>query len=68
MRYWLGPTSTDRPTVVGCNIGLAIQSGDGGGDFEDAVIGGGAQLQRSHGPPQELLDVIVQEGMLLDVK
>lgn len=54
--------------MVGCNIGLAIQSGDGGGDFEDAVIGGGAQLQRSHGPPQELLDVIVQEGMLLDVK
>ena len=43
--------------VLGFNVGLAFEIGDGSGDFQDAIVGTGAQALLSHSSLKQVLTV-----------
>src|ERR1700678_4437046 len=52
--------------MVAADVGGAGEIGNGAGDFEDAVVGAGAQIQIGHGEFQQLDGGLVQRAMSLD--
>jgi len=52
---------------VGCvDVGGGLEVGDGAGDFEDAVVGAGAEVEFVHGHAQEFDGFVVDFAMGLE--
>jgi len=53
--------------VRGLDGGASSEVGDGARDFQDAVVGAGAELEIRHGVAEELLPGAVELAVLLDL-